>query len=182
MLRRSRRGARGGVRFPGLRQAQPRVAGCDPRSPWGRHRGRNLGDRACGRRYGVQPVPVEGLRESGNYPALHLTSHRFDEPRCLGLLSGCDQVIAIHGCRGAAPQALLGGLDRTLTSQIGAAIAASGIEARLSGHQYPAVHPENICNRGRRGAGVQIELTTALRLRPANEAIVTAIRSVLLTL
>jgi len=29
---------------------------------------------------------------------------------------------------------------------------------------------------------VQIELTTALRLRPANEAIVTAIRSVLLTL
>jgi phage replication-related protein YjqB (UPF0714/DUF867 family) len=124
----------------------------------------------------------EGLRESGNYPALHLTSHRFDEPRCLGLLSGCDQVIAIHGCRGAAPQALLGGLDRTLTSQIGAAIAASGIEARLSGHQYPAVHPENICNRGRRGAGVQIELTTALRLRPANEAIVTAIRSVLLTL
>src|SRR5215469_13790887 len=70
----------------------------------------------------------EGLRESGNYPALHLTSHRFDEPRCLGLLSGCDQVIAIHGCRGEAPQALLGGLDRTLTSQIGAAIAANGIE------------------------------------------------------
>lgn len=124
----------------------------------------------------------EGLRESGNYAALHLTSHRFDEPRCLALLADCDQVIAIHGCRGDAPEALLGGLDRTLTREIGGAIAASGVEARLAGHRYPAVHPHNICNRGRLGAGVQIELTTALRLRPANEAIVTAIRSVLLTL
>jgi phage replication-related protein YjqB (UPF0714/DUF867 family) len=122
------------------------------------------------------------LRESGNYPALHLTSHRFDEPRCLALLSGCDRVIAIHGCRGDVPQALLGGLDRTLSAQIGEAIAASGIEARQAGHQYPAVHPENICNRGRRGAGVQIELTTVLRLRPVNQVIVTAIRSVLLAL
>ena len=124
----------------------------------------------------------EGLRATGSYAALHLTSHRFDEPQCLALLAGCDQVIAIHGCRGAEPEALLGGLDDGLKMRVGAAIAAAGIETRLAGHRYPAVHQRNICNRGRSGAGVQIELTSALRLEQANQPIVDAIRSVLLTL
>jgi phage replication-related protein YjqB (UPF0714/DUF867 family) len=124
----------------------------------------------------------EGTRHSANYDALHLTSHLFDEPRCLRLLSSCDHVIAVHGCRGDTPQALLGGLDETLKTLIGEAIRATGIEARLAGHQFRALHPRNICNRGRRGAGVQLELTSALRLESPNHAIVGAIRSVLLTL
>jgi len=124
----------------------------------------------------------EGIRESGNYAALHLTSHRFDEPRCLALLAACDHVIAIHGCRGDTPQALLGGLDGVLKERICEAIGGVGIESRLHGHQFHAIHPRNICNRGRRRAGVQIELTSALRLEASHSAIVTAIRSVLLTL
>ena len=60
--------------------------------------------------------------------------------------------------------------------------AATGIETRLAGHSYPAVHRRNICNRGRSGAGVQIELTSALRLGQPNRPIIDAIRSVLLTL
>src|SRR6476620_10730103 len=40
----------------------------------------------------------EGCRPSENFAALHLTSHRFDERRCLELLSGCDYVVTIHGC------------------------------------------------------------------------------------
>jgi len=124
----------------------------------------------------------EGIRPSGNYAALHLTSHRFDEPRCLALLSGCDHVIAIHGCRGDSPQALLGGLDIDLKALIHEAIGSAGIDASLTGHPFPAVDPRNICNRGRRGAGVQVELTSALRLEKSDDAIVTAIRSVLLAL
>jgi phage replication-related protein YjqB (UPF0714/DUF867 family) len=124
----------------------------------------------------------EGIREAGNYAALHLTSHRFDEPRCLALLTACDHVIAIHGCRGDAPQALLGGLDSGLKERICEAISGVGIESRLDGHQFHAVHPRNICNRGRRRAGVQIELTSALRLQACHSTMVTAIRSVLLTL
>jgi len=38
----------------------------------------------------------EGIRQVSNYSALHLMSPRFDEPRCLLLLSMCDHVIAIH--------------------------------------------------------------------------------------
>src|SRR6516164_796655 len=121
----------------------------------------------------------EGLRASGSYAALHLTSHCFDEPRCLALLSACDHVVTIHGCRGSTPRALLGGLDLGLKKMIADAIAAVGIEPHLVGHPYHAVHPRNICNRGRRGAGVQIELTSALRLRNSNRGIVSAIRAVL---
>src|SRR6516164_4559132 len=87
----------------------------------------------------------EGIRESGNYAALHLTSHRFDEPRCLALLAACDHVIAIHGCRGDTPQALLGGLDGVLKERICEAIGGVGIESRLHGHQFHAIHPRNIC-------------------------------------
>jgi phage replication-related protein YjqB (UPF0714/DUF867 family) len=124
----------------------------------------------------------EGIRPSGNYAALHLTSHCFDEPRCLSLLSACDHVVTIHGCRGKAPRALLGGLDLGLKKLISDALAAVGIESHLAGHPYHAVHPRNICNRGRRGAGVQIELTSALRLRKSNRSIVSAIRAVLQSL
>lgn len=42
---------------------------------------------------------------------LHLTSHRFDEQRCLELLSNCDTIVAIYGCGGEAQQALIGGID-----------------------------------------------------------------------
>src|ERR1700758_2770914 len=90
----------------------------------------------------------EGIRPSGNYAALHLTSHRFDEPRCLALLASCEHVVAIHGCRGDTPQALLGGLDIGLKALIHEAIGSAGIEASLVGHPFPAVDPRNICNRG----------------------------------
>lgn len=124
----------------------------------------------------------EGIRPVGNYAALHLTSHKFDEPRCLELLSNCNHVIAIHGCRGDKQQALVGGLDEPLKSSLAQAIAGLGIDTRLQGHQFPAVEPKNICNRGRRGVGVQIEMTMALRRQGPCDAISAAIRSVLLAL
>jgi len=124
----------------------------------------------------------EGIRPVGNYAALHLTSHKFDEPRCLELLSNCDHVIAIHGCRGEKQQALVGGLDEPLKSSLAQAIAGLGIDTRLHGHQFPATEPKNICNRGRRGVGVQIEMTMALRRQVPLEAISAALRSVLLVL
>lgn len=124
----------------------------------------------------------EGIRSADNYAALHLTSHKFDEPQCLELLSNCDHVIAIHGCRGEKQQALVGGLDEPLKAAVGKVIAELGIDTRLQGHQFPAIEPKNICNRGRRGVGVQIEMTIALRRQGPRDAICAAIRSVLLAL
>jgi len=124
----------------------------------------------------------EGIRRSQNYSALHLASHRFDEPRCLALLSNCDHIIAIHGCGGEAQQALVGGLDGGLKAIVAQSIAALGVQALLVDHPFPATDPMNICNRGRRGVGVQIEMTMPLRVRGPRDALFAAIRSVLLAL
>jgi hypothetical protein len=42
------------------------------------------------RRPGLSYYLFEGLLKAGNFAALHLSSHRFDEASCLELLSGCD--------------------------------------------------------------------------------------------
>jgi phage replication-related protein YjqB (UPF0714/DUF867 family) len=120
----------------------------------------------------------EGHRGSGNYAALHLTSHRFDEPRCLELIGGCDHVLAIHGCRGDLPQVLVGGLDADLKSRVAEALAIH-VDVRTTDHPFPAKDPQNICNRGRRGVGVQLELTTALRRGGVNKALIATIRATL---
>jgi len=122
----------------------------------------------------------EGIRQQGNYAALHLTSHRFDEPRCLGLLSVCDYVVAIHGCCGAAQKVLLGGLDRELKDSAAQAIADRGIEVVGDGHAFPATEPNNICNRGRQAIGLQIEISSGLRGSGARHELCAAIRAMLL--
>lgn len=79
-------------------------------------------------------------------------------------------------------QALVGGLDESLKAAVASAIADFGIDTRLRRRQFSATEPNDIFNRGPRGAGVQIEMTMALRLQGPREAISAAIRSVLLAL
>lgn len=124
----------------------------------------------------------EGTRPSGNYAALHVTSHRFDESRCLELPAQCDHVVAIHGYTGEASDILLGGLDTELKTQVDGAIKTVGIPVRSTNHRFMGREPKNICNRGRRGVGVQLELSVALRERGVPGALITAVRSVLLKL
>jgi phage replication-related protein YjqB (UPF0714/DUF867 family) len=95
----------------------------------------------------------EGLRPRPHRD-LHVTSTRFDEPRCLRLVARCDIVVAVHGLRGTTPYVDIGGRDHALR----------GFSARIvTTGDHAATSPANICNRGRRGAGVQLELTRALR-------------------
>jgi len=124
----------------------------------------------------------EGIRSSRNYAALHLTSSRFDEPECLALISECRYVVAVHGCDGNGESVLLGGLDGMLKRRIGVAIADSGLAVETSGHRYPAVHPGNICNRGKSGRGVQLEFTYELRRSRNADLVCRSVRTVLLSL
>lgn len=121
----------------------------------------------------------EGIRTTRNYFSLHLTSHLFDEPECLRLIAACNIVIAIHGCGGAEPKVLLGGRDTALRDRLAGALMATAIGAQTSGHRFPATQLSNICNRGARQQGVQIELTDPLRRFPAARAVVEATRAVL---
>lgn len=124
---------------------------------------------------------LEGIRPSGNYAALHLTSHYFDEPNCLELLANCEDVVTVHGCKVAGEVVLVGGLDDELAEELAEAMTKAGLDCQVDGHAFPATHPNNICNRGRRGVGIQLELSVALRMSsPRKQQLVGAVRDVLL--
>jgi phage replication-related protein YjqB (UPF0714/DUF867 family) len=124
----------------------------------------------------------EGIKRSGNYAALHLTSRNFDEPACLGLIARCAFVVAVHMCKGRSENVLLGGLDHVLKGQLADNLDKIGVKVETHGHRYPATDPNNICNRGQLARGVQLELSARLRSNAAERGFVNAVRSVLLSL
>jgi phage replication-related protein YjqB (UPF0714/DUF867 family) len=122
----------------------------------------------------------EGLRTTGdNFERLHLASHRFDEPRALELISGCDTVVAVHGYAAPGPDVLLGGLNERLKEAVAQALAKIGFSCLIDGHAFPGRHPDNICNRGRSGEGVQLELSEGLRKAGDWAGLAGAVRTVL---
>jgi hypothetical protein len=79
---------------------------------------------------------------------LHDTSTHFDEPECLTLISGCDQVVAVHGCQGDEQLVYIGGLDLDLRDAIRGRFEAVGIITGI--HDDPdlqGINSKNICNR-----------------------------------
>jgi phage replication-related protein YjqB (UPF0714/DUF867 family) len=129
----------------------------------------------------------EGRKPKGN-TGLHIRSANFDEPKCLGLISSCDCVVTVHGCRKGKRTVFLGGRDAELRDAICDRLEASGFRtARPPNADLQGVSPRNICNKGRRGCGAQLELSRDLRdeLRDDGErfaAFAAAIRTALANL
>ncbi len=103
----------------------------------------------------------DGLLPADN-DRLHITSTRFDEPRCQALLSVARAVVTVHGCGGEFHQVLLGGLDESLKDALRQSLHANGFLSREP-KKLVGKHPYNLCNRHPRGAGVQLELPHAFR-------------------
>jgi len=122
----------------------------------------------AGQRYNL--YCFEGLKKRPHHQ-IHLTSHKFDEPCCVGLVSLCDHVVAVHGRRdvGDGKTIFLGGLDRELRDAISRRLKDAGFVTQVTGDKFLAVHPMNICNRGRRKQGAQLELPLALRTKLSDE-------------
>jgi phage replication-related protein YjqB (UPF0714/DUF867 family) len=118
-------------------------------------------------------------RKRRNNCDLHITSHRFDEPLGVALVARHRCVLAIHGCNGDAEQVFVGGLDASLKAAIASRLVARGIDATTEGHRYPGRDPGNICNRGSRAGGVQLELTMPFRESDAVPELVDAVRDAL---
>ena len=123
----------------------------------------------------------EGLKEKNN-GILHITSHRFDEPRALDLISNSDLVITIHACKDREELIYIGGRHESLKLAVQKALDSTGIRTgtkkRLAG-----IHPDNICNRGRTGKGIQLEFSRGLRNNQKQlDIAVLAIRNTLLLL
>jgi phage replication-related protein YjqB (UPF0714/DUF867 family) len=105
----------------------------------------------------------EGLKYYGN-KVLHITSSRFDEPRCLAMLASAQTVLTVHGESGDSQNTFVGGLDRQLRDRVAATLKLHGF--RVAQHANPSlqgVHPRNICNLGQSACGVQLEIARGLR-------------------
>jgi phage replication-related protein YjqB (UPF0714/DUF867 family) len=105
----------------------------------------------------------EGCKKANNR-GLHITSTKFNEPRCLDLIAASDTVIAVHGLKGHVERVDVGGLDAKLRDRIAANLQRAGFKTGIvTTGSHAAIDRNNICNRGRSRAGVQLEITRALR-------------------
>ena len=102
-----------------------------------------------------------GIGTAGN-AALRIPSHLFDEPCAVELACAAESVLSIHGCRGPECCVYLGGRDDALKEAAREALNAASFTVSESA-RFPGVNPMNLCNRGRSGKGLQLELTAGLR-------------------
>ena len=104
-----------------------------------------------------------GLRSTRNNE-LHITSIHFDEPLCVELQRASRRTVSYHGCAGAEPIVRLGGADQDLKWHVGQALTGAGFAVDWhTTEDLDGSDPRNICNRNATGAGLQLELSAALR-------------------
>lgn len=107
----------------------------------------------------------EGIKSAGN-AILHITSTNFDEPRCLAMVETAKRVLAIHGEESNTEIVFLGGKDIVTGARVRDALAEAGYAVRQHPNaELQGVTDKNICNRNKRGVGVQLELSRGLRAK-----------------
>ncbi|MEU6362267.1 poly-gamma-glutamate hydrolase family protein [Streptomyces albidoflavus] len=104
----------------------------------------------------------DGMLASGNAD-LHITSTAFDEPQALALVAASDYVISWHGAAGTDLVTYIGGLDLDIGARIREELDRAGFTVEEASPALAGTNPANICNKGARLMGVQLELTAALR-------------------
>jgi phage replication-related protein YjqB (UPF0714/DUF867 family) len=104
----------------------------------------------------------EGIKKENN-GRLHITSHNFDEPMAVKIISGSHIVVAIHACTGNERFVYLGGLEKVLKEVIANELESRGIIVPKGHGRFKGLNPDNICNRGANKKGVQLEITRGLR-------------------
>ncbi len=119
-----------------------------------------------------------GLKSNGNH-ALHIASHKFDEPRCLKLIANHKNVISIHGCNEEGERAFIGGRDIDLINVLADELSRVGMSFKGQGYKFAGTNQNNICNRGQTNMGVQFELSLQFRNGIHVPLFVKAVRKVL---
>ncbi|MER9407268.1 poly-gamma-glutamate hydrolase family protein [Mesorhizobium caraganae] len=112
----------------------------------------------------------KGLKKTGNR-VLHITSHRFNEPRALRLIESCEKVLTVHGLKGPRLCLQVGGRDAESGNRIHEALRAVGFDSKVvRDGEYAGTEELNICNRGSVHAGVQLEIYAGLRQALKNDS------------
>ena len=118
----------------------------------------------------------EGMKPHGANRDLHITSHLFDHPECMALAARCDYVLSVHGCKGAS-HVHVGGLDEQFAQRLALRLTEAGFPVDERSEKYPGRHPQNVCNRGARAQGAQLEFTYDLRVGALRTTIALAVRA-----
>ena len=105
-----------------------------------------------------------GLKKAGNKD-LHITSTTFDEPDALEIVRRSETVISIHGCSEEEEVVHVGGIDFRLRECIEERLRQAGFKTPRGARSLRGLDKRNICNRCRRGMGVQLEISKGLRTR-----------------
>ena len=104
----------------------------------------------------------EGIKTKDN-GCLHITSHNFNEPNAIKLISKSEIVVAIHACTGNSGTVYIGGADQVLKQRIADALETRGIHISKDHPRFKGSNPNNICNQGKSKKGVQLEVSRDLR-------------------
>ncbi|MCI1728516.1 MAG: poly-gamma-glutamate hydrolase family protein [Chiayiivirga sp.] len=105
----------------------------------------------------------EGCKPRNNQD-LHITSARFDEPLGVSAAASGQIVVTTHGQAGDAEFVNVGGLATGLGTALISKLEAEGyIASRHANAGLQGLDTSNICNRGRSGQGVQLEISRGLR-------------------
>ena len=71
----------------------------------------------------------EGMKVSRNR-TLHVTSTRFDEPRCVALVTDSESAVAIHGEESPGQTVFVGGRDQATLKRVRASLEERGFASR----------------------------------------------------
>jgi phage replication-related protein YjqB (UPF0714/DUF867 family) len=96
---------------------------------------------------------------------LHITSHNFDEPKCLELIGKSNVVVTIHGCKDITTnqkEIFIGGLNKELRKKFIDFLQVKDFSISIIDKFKGELH-DNICNRGLIKKGIQFELTESFR-------------------
>lgn len=102
---------------------------------------------------------------ASNNSRLHVTSTNFDEPICTGIVTSALRCLSAHGYTGTAglAQTSLGGLDTATMARVKANLESAGFSVITAAQEINGNDPANVANKTSIGAGVQLEMSRALR-------------------
>lgn len=104
----------------------------------------------------------KGLKSSDN-TELHVTSTHYDNPLLLTLNSQMNHTVSIHGYGDSEKNTYIGGSDKQLVTLISQYLTTAGFKNTIAPSNLGGVDIDNVTNKNKRGAGVQLELSTAQR-------------------
>ncbi|MFG5382985.1 poly-gamma-glutamate hydrolase family protein [Yoonia sp. R2-816] len=106
----------------------------------------------------------EGIRKRP-HSDLHVTSHKYDDYEAIEIVGEHSVVVAFHGRgdRNDPATIYVGGLDTTGRDAIIKELSSKGFETAVGFGELAGKHKNNICNRGSRSIGVQLEIPKTLR-------------------